>query len=109
MLGLALGQRYDDGYEVVDHYGDENDDGPFSGKTRIRSTNTMMTAIVIMMMMMVITAMMRVVMMMLLFSKIVDDDNGNGNDDNTQCVNIGWCSPILALADFSPKTHCFQF
>ena len=87
MLGLALGQRYDDGYEVVDHYGDENDDGPFSGKTRIRSTNTMMTAIVIMMMMMVITAMMRVVMMMLLFSKIVDDDNGNGNDDNNNSVN----------------------
>ena len=87
MLGLALGQRYDDGYEVVDHYGDENDDGTFSGKTRIRSTKTMMTAMVIVMMMMMITAMMRVVMMMLLFSKIVDDDNGNGNDDNNNSVN----------------------
>ena len=25
-----------------------------------------------------------------------------------QCVNIGWCSPILSLVYFSPKTHCFQ-
>ena len=25
-----------------------------------------------------------------------------------QCVNIGRCSPILALVYFSSNTHCFQ-
>ena len=28
--------------------------------------------------------------------------------DLTQCVNIGWCSPILTLVYFSSNTHCFQ-
>ena len=27
---------------------------------------------------------------------------------NSQCVNIGWCSPILALVYFSSNTNCFQ-
>ena len=27
---------------------------------------------------------------------------------NTQGVNIGWCSPILALVYFSSNTHSFQ-
>ena len=26
----------------------------------------------------------------------------------SQCVNIGWCSPILTLVYFSSNTHCFQ-
>ena len=26
----------------------------------------------------------------------------------TQCVNIGWCTPILALVYFSSNTHSFQ-
>ena len=32
----------------------------------------------------------------------------DGIGDDAQCVNIGWCSPILALVYFSPKNHCFQ-
>ena len=35
----------------------------------------------------------------------VDDDDGHAE---AQCVNIGWCSPILALVYFSSNTHCFQ-
>ena len=33
-----------------------------------------------------------------------------GSDDlhGSQCVNIGWCSPILALVYFSSNTHSFQ-
>ena len=28
--------------------------------------------------------------------------------NTSQCVKIGWCSPILALVYFSSNTHSFQ-